>query len=85
MFCLNYGSVAELGSERNFHISSEKNEERGGIFKLNLPTSDEFFATEIWELQLNLIRQQTHYSAASNNFSNFDLSLYGPITAKFKF
>ena|GEM_PF-6031127 len=55
-------SVAKLGSERNFQILSEKNEERGGIFKLNLPTSDEFFAAEIWKLQLNLIWQQTPLS-----------------------
>jgi len=61
------GSVAKLGSERNFRILGEKNEKRlpavsfyeneGGIFKLNLSTSDEFFAAEIWKLQLNLIRQ----------------------------
>ena len=53
------GSVVELASERNFQISSEKNEEGEGILKLSLPPTDEFFVAEIWKLQLKLIRQQT--------------------------
>jgi len=53
------GSVAELASERNFQISSEKNEKGESILKLSLPPTDEFFAAEIWKLQLKLIRQQT--------------------------
>jgi len=32
------GSVAELASEQNFQISSEKNEKGEGILKLSLPT-----------------------------------------------
>jgi len=61
------GSVAELASERNFQLSSEKNEEEGSIFKLNLLTTDEFFAAERWKLQLKLIRQQTPKTSVSNN------------------
>jgi hypothetical protein len=38
------GSVAELASERNFQISSEKNEEGEDILKLSLSPTDEFFA-----------------------------------------
>jgi hypothetical protein len=53
------GSVAELSSERNFQLASEKKEERGGILKLSMSTSDEFFAAGRWKSQLKIIRQQT--------------------------
>jgi hypothetical protein len=46
-YCKNVkGSAAESASERNFQISSEKNEEGEGMLRLSLPPTDEFFAAE---------------------------------------